>query len=397
MTPPDLGSHWRPQAREAGVHLYLSGVDGDASALIGARVCGMPLTLSIVPVTDWIDPTDLETAAVGVVQVDADTPASIKRFEKLAEQDGKPLIAACYDPPLGLVRTLLKAGAHDVLPLPLTLDDLETSIAPLQQEMATREVQAQVTTGRLITVIKSRGGIGATALATQLACRFAASEGRAGRDVCLIDFDVQFGDAAFQLGLGPRLTLFDLVEAGARLDGPMLRSTTVQHPSGLHVAAAPPELLPLDAVSNEQVLAIAERAQREFGTVFVDLPANWTNWSLSLVARSQMVLLVTDLSVAGLNRARRQLKLLGEQGLGDVPLKIIVNRFEKSVFRPVKTGDAATALGREVDFTVANDPGVIGAAIDQGVPIDDIKRRSALARDLDTIDAALAAELGLER
>ena len=35
---------------------------------------------------------------------------------------------------------------------------------------------------------------------------------------------------------------------------------------------------------------------REFGTVFVDLPTNWTNWSLSLLARSDLVLLVTEMT-----------------------------------------------------------------------------------------------------
>ena len=332
MNTPDLGSSWRPQGREAGVHLYLSGVEGDSSQLIGARACGLPLTLNVVPVTDWIDPSELSSAAVAVVQVDADTPASIKRFEKLAAQDDKPLIAACYDPPLALVRALLRAGAHDVLPLPLSIDDLETSLAPLRDRMEATDVQADTSTGRLVAFIKSRGGVGATALATQLACRFAASEARAGRECCLIDFDVQFGDAAFQLGLGPRLSVSDLVEAGSRLDGPLLRSTTVQHPSGLFVAAAPPELLPLDAVTSDQVIAITERAQREFGTVFVDLPASWTNWSLSLVARAHLVLLVTDLSVTGLHRARKQLKLLGEQGLGTIPLRVVLNRYEKGVF-----------------------------------------------------------------
>ncbi len=42
---------------------------------------------------------------------------------------------------------------------------------------------------------------------------------RTGREACLVDLDVQFGDVAFQLGLRPKLSLVDLLEAGARLDG----------------------------------------------------------------------------------------------------------------------------------------------------------------------------------
>ncbi len=388
---------WRPQGREAGVHLYLSGADGEVASLIGARVLGLPLSLSIVPVTEWIDSAELNATAVAVVQVDADTPASIKRFERLAAGTETPVIAAAYEPPLALVRALLRSGAHDVLPLPLSLEDLETSIAPLGEQVERRVLQAHAASSRLVSVIKGRGGCGATALTTQLACRFAEHEAAHGRQACLIDFDVQFGDAAFQLGLKPKLSVADLVDAGARLDGELLRSVATVHPSGLAVVASPSEMLPLEALTNDQVIAIVERAQRDFGTVFVDLPANWTHWSLSLVARSHLVLLVTELTVAGLHRARRQLDLLREQDLGDLRIEVVVNRFEKGLFKTVKTGDVAKALGREARFTIANEPAVMDAAIDRGVVIDEVKRKTALGRDLDTLEAGLVSALGLER
>lgn len=394
----DVGANvWRTQGREAGIHLFLSGADGEVGSLIGARVLGLPLNLSIVPVTDWIDPAELSAAAVAVVQVDADTPASIKRFEKLVAASETPVIAAAFEPPLALVRTLLRSGAHDVLPLPLSLTELETCLVPLGEQVERHEVTPQAATSRLITIIKSRGGAGATALATQLACRFAAREATAGRSACLIDFDVQFGDAAFQLGLQPKLSVADLVAAGSRLDASLLRSVAIEHPSGLSVIGSPPEMLPLDSLTNDQVIAVIERAQRDFGTVFVDLPANWTHWSLTLAARSHLILLVTELSVAGLNGARRQLNLLREQDLGELPIEIVANRVESGLFRTVKPADTEKALGVPASFTVANDPAVLGAAIDRGVLIEDIKRKSALGRDLDTIDARIVDLFKLER
>ena len=163
-------------------------------------------------------------------------------------------------------------------------------------------------------MIKSVGGVGATALTTQLAIRYAESEARQGREACLIDLDVQFGDAAFQLGLQPRLSLADLLEAGSRLDGSLLRATTTEHRSGLKVVSAPADMMPLEGVSSDHLLQIVDLATREFGTVFVDLPTNWTNWSLSLVARSDLTLLITELTVAGVNRAKRQLNLLRQVG-----------------------------------------------------------------------------------
>ena len=111
-------------------------------------------------------------------------------------------------------------------------------------------------------------------------------------------------------------------------------------------------MMPLEGLSNEHLMQIVELAAREFGTVFVDLPTNWTNWSLSLVARSDLVLLVTELTVAGLNRAKRQLNLLESQDLDGLEVRVVVNRYEKSLSRTIRPSDVREALGRDVAYTV---------------------------------------------
>lgn len=397
ITPNETALNWKASKQEQAVQLYLSGAEGDAAELATARVAGFPVCLNILPTTDWINPEELAAAAAAVIQVDADTAASIKRFQKLAATVEKPLIAAAYEPPLALVRSLIRSGAHDVIPLPLNFEDVETSLAPLAEQLNKRSEAATATNARLVSFIKSEGGIGATSLMTQLAIRFAQREGTHGREACLIDLDVQFGDAAFQLGLQPKLSLADLLDAGTRLDGDLLRATTTEHRSGLKVVAAPREMMPLEGIQGDHVLRIVDLATREFGSVFLDLPANWTNWSLSLVARSDLVVLVTELTVAGLNRARRQLSLLESQDLGNLDIRVVVNRYEKSLARRISLADASKALRRDIGYTVANDFALMRGAIDQGVPIDNIKRKTAVAKDLDLLDAGIAAALRLER
>ncbi|MEO6255885.1 MAG: pilus assembly protein CpaE [Sphingomicrobium sp.] len=397
ISPNETARTWRTQRRENAVQLYLSGAEGDAASLMGARVAGFPLVLNLLPLTDWIDPEGLDGAAAAVVQVDVDTPASIKRFQKLAASTETKIIAAAYDPPLALVRALVRAGAHDVIPLPLEIADLETSLAPVRDELAKTDLANIASTTNLVNVIKSVGGVGATAIISQLATRFALSEARHGREACLIDLDVQFGDAAFQLGLRPKLSIMDLFDAGTRLDGMLLRSVTTQHQSGLHVVAAPPSMIPLESLTSEQVIEIIDLAKREFGTVFVDLPSNWTNWSLSLLAQSDLVLLVTELSVASLHRARRQIDLIHNQELDNLDVRIVANRFEKSSMRTIRPADIRGALGRDVTYTIAHDQPLMRAAIDQGVPIAEIKRKSVIGKDFDMLDAGVAAVLGLGR
>ena len=396
ITPNETAHNWRADKRERAVHFYLSGADGDAAELATARVAGLPVHLNILPTSDWINPEELAGAAAAVIQVDADSAASIKRFQKLAAATETPLIAASYEPPLALVRSLIRSGAHDVVPLPLSFEDVATSLAPLMEQLR-QQTKAATANGKVVSILKSVGGVGATALLSQLAMRFAQKEAAQNREVCLIDLDLQFGDVAFQLGMQPKLSVADLLDAGARLDGDLLRATTSDHASGLKVIAAPKDMMPLEGISNEHVLRIVELATREFGTVFVDLPTNWTNWSLSLVARSDLVVLVTELTVAGLHRARRQLNLIQSQDLGDLDVRVVVNRFEKSLARTISLADASNALGRDVSYTIANDFALVRMAIDRGVPIDELKRKSAVGKDLDTLNAGIAAALGLER
>jgi pilus assembly protein CpaE len=397
MTPNETTRIWRSQRREAALHLYLSCPDGEQAAFVGARVADLPVDLRISPVDAWIDVEQLHGAAAAVIEVDADAPASIARFQTLAGKTATPLIAAAYDPPLTLVRTLLRHGARDVLPLPLELGDLHAALDAINKAAAAVGASAPVRTSKLVSVIKSVGGAGATSLLTQVAVRFAEHEAAVGREVCLVDLDVQFGDAAFQLGLRPKLSVADLLDAAGRLDGALARSAAVQHPSGLNVIAAPPQMMPLEALPSDQLIDIVDRCESEFGTVLLDLPANWTNWSLSLLARSDLVLLVVDPSLPSLHRARRQLDLIAAQDLGELDVRVVLNRFERSLFKKLRRADIHDALGRDISFVVANDPLVMRAAIDQGIPVREVKRKSAVGQGLSALDTAIAQALKLDR
>jgi pilus assembly protein CpaE len=395
-SPDRPNAQWMADTGPAPVRLLLAGAEGESSALVGAKVAGFPLDLVIADPTELVDPAVLNGAAAAVIQVVEGNEQSIARFKQLAEGP-VPLIAAAFEPPLAFVRALVRAGAHDVVPLPLDLEELETALDPIRRMVASQGSRHRAGHQKVVTIIKSEGGVGATSLLSQMATHFAASERNAGRECCLIDLDVQFGDAALQLGLMPQLTFADLIDAGKRLDGEMIRSVTTQHPSGLRVIAAPKQIMPLEAMTSDQLLSIIDLATAEFGTVFVDLPTNWTNWSLSLLARSDLVLLVTELRVPSLHRARRQLDLISSQDMTDLEVRIVINRAEKGFFQNVGLADAERVLHRPVAFTVANDHATMTQAIDRGVPLAEVKRKCALVKDIESMDRGVAAALGLER
>jgi pilus assembly protein CpaE len=294
---------------------------------------------------------------------------------------------------LPLVRTLLKNGIADVIGLPLSYSDLSEA---LQQVLAGMQKDEEVDTSpaKIISVIKSIGGVGASMIATQAASRYAAMHAGDQCGTCLIDLDLQFGSIASYLGINQPIDLSDLLSAGARIDGELLQSVSSSLPTGLHVVPAPTEIMPMESVNAEQIYRIIEIASLEYDTIFIDLPGNWTNWSVSLVARSDIVLLVVELTIASLRQAKRQLALLESQGISGEHVQIVVNRVEKKLFRSINLQDAEKAINYPVRHSLHNDYPLVSAAQDRGVLIDEIRRKSKIGKDIEMLLESIDETLG---
>jgi pilus assembly protein CpaE len=154
--------------------------------------------------------------------------------------------------------------------------------------------------------------------------------------------------------------------------------------------------MPLEAVSTDQTFHLVDLAALEFRTVFLDLPCSWTNWSLSLIGRSDLIVMVIELTVGSLRQARRQLNLLANQGLQNVPMLIVANRVQKRLFQTINLSDAEQALGHPVQYAIENDFPLISTALDQGILIGDIKPKSRVSKNILAVLGGCDASLGRE-
>lgn len=331
----------------------------------------------------------LDGAQAVVVELDPESDASWRRLEKIIGLgQGIPVAAAMASPNHADMRRCVRLGTSDVLPLPLSERELAGVLEHMGRSLG-GAVHAPRKTGRVIGFLKSVGGVGATALLTQAACLLAQQEQPLGREVCLLDLDIQFGNAALYLGLAPKLSFEELRDAGDRADAALLRDVATHHSSGLQVIAAPPAILAPDALTEPQLHDLLDLVAGEFPTVLLDLPAVWTDWSLAAIARLNALCLVTELSVPSLRHARRQIEHLRLSGIGGVPLHVIANRVERGFWKPIGLEDAAQSLGHGICAAIGNDFRTLSAAINQGVPLSSIKRNSRIERDL----AALLTQL----
>ena len=141
-------------------------------------------------------------------------------------------------------------------------------------------------------------------------------------------------------------------------------------------------ITPLETVNVDQLLALLDIVRREFDFVLVDLPADWTNWALSVTLTSSEVLLITDLSIASLRQAKRRVELLTSVGLERSKLQVIVNRVERRLFKTIGVDDVREALKCEVLTSLTAEGAVMSSAQDQGLLISEINHRSKFAADI---------------
>lgn len=303
-----------------------------------------------------------------------------------------PVVATTANASLQDVRQLMRLGVVDVVPQPVTPNDLGTAIEYAARSRSKAD-SGDSERGKIISVLKAGGGVGATTLAVQAGYLVAQRFRREGHKACILDLDLQFGNASLYMDIDNRVGLLDLVESPERVDGSLLTSVMGHHESGLDVLAAPRDTMPLDIISTGAIDSCLKVAANQYRFVLVDLPAVWCDWSMRVLQNSDMILMVTQLTVPHVRQARRQLDHLSSHGLGGIPVKVVVNRFEKGWGKGVSAKEAAKAMSRGIDYFVMSDFKLVSEAINQGVPMAKIARRSKVEKSIGELVDGVLKEL----
>ncbi len=338
------------------------------------------------------DPALLQWTDVLISQVDPDNARSLEEFERFVQDNSSrmPVVAAVRNLTVAMTRRVLRSAAVDVLPIPFTPDELHQAIETGRERRVLVRPTARPRGGRIITMIGALGGMGTTALTVQAGMVWAEK-----KKVCLIDLDVQFGNVALYLNLRPQLTLADVIDAADRLDAEFLASVADVHPSGMNVIACPPDIMPLDALTPEFIDRLLDVATQAFDIVLLDLPTAWISWSLGALQRSDAICLVTNVSVAGVHQARRQLEMLDANGLSD-RVQVVANRVTHSLFGKLDLSETEGVLRRKINHSIVNDFPTVSGAIDEGKTFAAIKMKSRVEKDLRAMTSAILAQVSVD-
>lgn len=329
----------------------------------------------------------ISSQRVVVIEADPGNESSLTRVRTLRERHPDlKIIVAIAKANVALIRTLVRQGVFDVTELPFKPDELASQI--LDASSADAEVLDPAALAPMYLVAGSTGGVGATGVLTHLAAALAAGNKDRLR-ICVADLDLQSGEVAAYSGTPSPVTISALIEAGDRIDDELVSSALIETRHGFSIVAAPDAILPLDFVDSDHIELIISALRRKYDVVLVDLPAAWTNWSLSLATAATGVLLVVDSSISSLKQARRRVDLLESIGMNREAIKVIANRTERRLFRAVGTDDIAHALRADVIASLPDEGAALRAAQDQGALLQETAGRNGFVKAI----AALANHL----
>jgi pilus assembly protein CpaE len=326
--------------------------------------------------SEWPQRQDIHLDVV-IVGISAASPEELDAVIRIlkARTFAAKVVVTLREADVTTTRRLVREGAADVLPAPVS----EASLALSLERLLARSfaaVSQDRGVGRIVAVVKAGGGVGATALGVQAAALLA----KGGTKVCFADLDMQFGNADVYLDLPDAVTVADCLSAGASLVDTPYASVLATHRSGIHLLAAPREVIALESLGPTEVEGLFGALRRDFQLTIVDLPQAWTAWTSHALSLADQIVMVTQLSVPHVQQAKRQLRALSAQGLGAQPLTLVCNSLSSDQTQSVSVKAAERALGREFDVVVPEDRRTMSAAINQGVELSAIRRGTKIEK-----------------
>jgi pilus assembly protein CpaE len=269
-----------------------------------------------------------------------------------------------------------RLGVKEFLPQPLTRQEVEAAIGRFEQRFNGRASGSEVEGGRVVSVIGVRGGVGTSTAATNLAICVQ----RAGhRDTAaLVDLDMHGGNLGLFLDMHASQGLRHLANDISRLDETIVRSSLAKHSSGLHFLASGyegfDEVQPT-AGSTMRVIGLLRSMHRH---VFVDCGHVLELAVKEAMDSSDLVIVVTTLSLPSIRRAKRLLEVLRAEQYPAGKIAVVVNRYTNDQRELLR--ETEDMLGVRTAGQIPNDYGTASEAIDHGKPLTVMAPKTVLAQ-----------------
>lgn len=349
---------------------------------------------------------DMEFVAVAIDESDESDMSIPSEVINAAKARKVKVILIAEDVSPTSLHQLLRQGADEFVPYPLPENELQAAIDRLRrrdnevqfmQQNAAFEASGQANDSVVLAVQGIAGGTGATTFAVNLAWELANVSKDSPPNVCLLDFSLQTGTAATYLDLPRRDIVYEMWSDTEAMDDVIFKQTLVAHEEKLWVLTAPPDILPLDMISPEDVNRVVEMARRHFDYVIIDMPGSLVLWTETVLHAAQIYFTTLELDMRSAQNALRLKRALKAEELPIEKLRFCLNRAPRFTDLNGKSRVKRMAESLEISIEVQLPDGgrAIMQAGDHGTPLAATAAKNPLRREIAKLAASLH-ELGKE-
>ena len=278
-----------------------------------------------------------------------------------------------------LLLQALRAGVKEFFSQPIRKEEVRTGLLKFRERRGfLQQKGVEKKRGKIIHFIGSKGGVGTTTIAVNLAASLSESN---GSSVALIDMSLPFGQIPIFLNTESSSNWGEVLRNISRVDETFLMGVLSKHRSGVYVMPSPASLEDVNVETPEMIEKLLSLMQNRFDFILVDGGQRLDNVSLRILQMSDTVFMVTVLNLPCLTNARRFLWTF--QKLGFPPretIRIIANRYQKKSSISLK--EAEEAVSEKIHWLVANDYHLTMSAINQGKTISEVESGSEVGKSL---------------
>ena len=282
---------------------------------------------------------------------------------------------------------VLKFEPESFFQLPLNLEDVKNALLRFQTAKSDEDARANAKPakeGTIIHVIGSKGGVGTTTVAVNLATSLLGPD--SGKTVALLDMNLLFGDIPIFLGIeSPQLDWAEIARNISRLDSRFLMGTLHKHPSGLYVLPSPTSIFEVFSAGPEIITQLLKLMKTMFDYIVIDGGQDLGDMAKSIMQLADRVILVTLLNLPSLinvKRLRETFLWLGYPS--DDRVSIVANRVQKRSGN-ISLKDVERTVKKKIAWTVPNDFQNTMNAINMGKPLADIAPGSEITKHISEI------------
>ncbi|NCP11150.1 MAG: pilus assembly protein CpaE [Sphingomonadales bacterium] len=282
-----------------------------------------------------------------------------------------------------LYRDLLASGIHDYILKPFGSEQIRETLVNAQAFFSAPRHAADDDEARLhllTAVIGTRGGVGASTIATSLA--WMISEGLK-RPTALLDLDVHFGTGALALDLEPGRGLTDAIDNPSRIDGLFIERAMVRANENLALLSAEAPIHQPIMTDGSAFHLLQEELRNAFDVTVLDLPRHMLVQYPHLVHDVGVTVVVTELTLAAARDLIR-IKSFLKQNAPDTRLVVVANKVVSGTGE-IGRKDFEETIEGPIDFLIAYDPKMISQAAKLGRAYGDIVRGTKSGQPLDRL------------